>query len=96
MTRYLLCPGCEDRIPLHPDDKANGIQMRRTSLIAKKPEDLNIEIHHGDETDIIPVTVLVCDLCNEAIPDGTRAVDVTMWEGPEPGPWEEEYGEVLV
>ena len=95
MSRQLLCPACAQEFNLHPEDKANGIKIRKVEIqSARRPPNLQIRIKAGNETTIIPVPVIVCDHCNDEIPEGSKAVGVTMWgkDQEEPEPWEKEYG----
>lgn len=91
MIRKLLCPSCGLDYKPHPDDTADGWQIRKKEIVAKKPAEHNIEVHAGFEKTIIPVPFLVCDFCNGKIEDGSKAVAVTSWRGEEPGDWEQEY-----
>lgn len=97
-SSYLACPKCGDRFHLHAEDIKNGYQIKKVILEAHKPKDLHIEVASGGSFDnmkthtIIPIDVMVCDLCNDAIYDGSPAVAITMWRGKEPDPWWLEYG----
>lgn len=95
MIRYLLCNNCSDRFAeLHREDIEAGWHLRRNTIEkSKRPEDLCIEIRHQDEVARIPVPVMVCDGCNDEMPDGSNIIAVTMWQSPEaePGNWEAEY-----
>lgn len=92
MTRYLACPKCGQEFKLHEADAAGGWKIRKIEIKANKPEDMNIEFHvQGEPTKLIPVTTLVCDLCNEEIKNGSPAIAITLWQGKEPERWEVEY-----
>src|ERR1035437_5815073 len=96
MTRELLCMDCAPKFKLHEDDASNGMTLHKVSIRAKLPPELFIEITAGGKTDKFKVTQLVCDLCNEAIPNGSIAVAATISSPDHPyEPWESEYGEVL-
>lgn len=88
MIRRIYCEACAGNLsPLHPEDVADGWQMRQVNIVAKKPEEHFI-VMNGVRRD---VPVLVCDLCNAPIIDGKKAVAVTQWRGTEPPNWEKEY-----
>jgi hypothetical protein len=103
MIRKLLCVDCGHAFEIHPQDAADGFQMRKVNLTARKPENMNIEIHATggpgpDEHQTIPVNELVCDHCNDSIPNGHEAVAVTMWDKNReetPGDWEQSYGTLI-
>lgn len=99
MRRDLYCRKCASNRQLHPDDVRDGYVTRQVPVIAKLPPNLYIEVGPMDgPRDKILVTELVCDLCNDAIPNGTVAMAITTWnihrEGT-PVEWEKEYGEVI-
>ena len=54
--------------------------MRKVKFIAIRPEGMEITITAGDEVSHIPVPHLVCDLCNDYIPNGSPAIAITMWD----------------
>lgn len=93
MSRQLLCVTCASEFHLHSEDAANGMKMRKVHIKeAKRPEKLEVRIQAGEEEHVIPVPILVCDHCNDEIPEGTPAVAVTIWEASgEPEDWEKEY-----
>lgn len=94
--RNLLCKTCAAKFTLHPEDERDGWQMRKVPIVCKRPADLHITIIHAGGQERTEVPVLVCDTCNDELPDGTACVAVTMWkEGDEIeiGNWEKEYSQ---
>lgn len=91
MIRKIYCEKCSVLLgPLHPEDVADGWQIRQVNIKAKKPAEHFIVLN-GVREDL---PVMLCDLCNGPIPDGSKAVAVTQWRGPEPARWESAFGEV--
>lgn len=87
-SRKIVCETCAPkRLPMHPEDVANGFQRRCVELRARRPEGHGVRI--GGE--FFPSRSLVCDDCGQAIADGARVMAITMWRDIEPGPWEEDY-----
>lgn len=93
MSRQLLCVTCASEFNLHSEDVANGMKMRKVHINeTKRPDRHEIVISDGETTHRIPAPILVCDHCNDEIPEGTPAVAVTVWEASgEPENWEKEY-----
>ena len=92
MIQYLCCSMCGGDYKLHPMDVESGLKMRKVEGKAHRPKVHQIKvIVDGQEESVTDVPVLLCDLCNEVIPDGTQAVALTMWRGPEPDRWEGTY-----
>lgn len=94
MSREIICEACHSKAGdnLHAEDKASGWHKRSVKLIAKKPEDHAITINGKKQPQM---ETLRCDHCGEPIPDGTKAVAITMWRGSPIGNWEQEFGEVV-
>lgn len=72
--------------------------MRKVPIKARRPDNHQITIHAGPETNvmtsIIPLPVLVCDHCNIDIPDGSDAIAVSMWRQEEQAvDWEHEFSQ---
>lgn len=97
MSRQLLCETCGAKHsgPLCQEDMDDGIKSRTVRLLAKRPDNLNIEIITDTSRQVIPVTELVCDFCNDEIKDGQPCVALTLYQGDEPEAWESEYGTLL-
>lgn len=93
MTRLILCAQCAAKHPsIHPEDAAIGFKRRMVRGIGKKPDNHAIEIFSaGKRLSRTDIPSLLCDCCNEDLPDGSEIVCVTMWRGAEPGGWEDEY-----
>ena len=87
---------CASKFKLHSEDEENGMTLHKVPILAKLPPELFITITAGGQVDKIKVTQLVCDFCNDAIPDGSPAVAATISSPDHPYEhWESEYGEVL-
>lgn len=99
-TRYILCSKCSQRMQLHPEDERMGFKQRRVEIPGvKTPPGLARQVTtYGDDGHVsverTELTSLVCDGCNDPVPDGTPVTAVTLYRGPEPEPWEEAYGQV--
>lgn len=97
--RAIYCPNCASQFHIHPEDERDGWKMRKVNIKAKVPTDGShrIEISVGfpgdnEPTDVIPVLMIVCDQCNDEIPEGADAVAVSMWRpGDEMTDWEKAY-----
>ncbi len=100
MSRYILCPKCSERMQLHPEDKRMGFKQRRVEIPGvRTPPGLARQVTtFGDDGHVsverTALKSLVCDSCNQPVPDGTPVTAVTLYQGEEPEPWEEEYGRV--
>jgi len=107
MSRRILCPDCNEKRKakypsgLHPEDRAAGFQVRVVLIEVKKPEQHGIDVYEGNSLSAMALTkheelpAIMCDDCNQAIPDGTRAYAISMWRGGEMGAWEQEFGKVV-
>lgn len=101
MTRRILCQSCyRKRGPMHPEDVLMGWTQRFVRGKAHKPPEHNVKFYSGENMESLKLTetrelsTLVCDTCNEPIPDSSEAVAITMWRPQveaEPGEWEKEY-----
>lgn len=95
--RSILCPDCSSRFHMHPEDAADGWHMRKVEIKAKVPTDGShrIEIMSGSNpATVIPVPLIVCDHCNDEIPEGSTGICVSMWRGQdEPDNWEQNYNQ---
>lgn len=101
MTRQIICRACyEKRGPMHPEDVLAGWNQRFVHGHAKKPAGHEIKIYTGGSLDKLKLdktirpASLVCDHCNEQLPDGTGSVAITMWRPAresEPDDWEKKY-----
>lgn len=90
MISRLHCINCgvAGFVPLPQEDINNGWQSRSKEIVARKPDDHNVELLSDSERTIIPIPFLCCDSCNAQISNGDKAVAVTMWRGETPEPWE--------
>ena len=102
MITQIICQQCAaNQYPFAQEDVLDGWKRRERRIKVQKPEDFNLEIDSFDPVTgaiahtIIPVPIVVCDLCNVALPDGTTAVATTQYQGEEPEEWEHRYGEIL-
>ena len=99
MIRYILCPACAATFNLHSEEEdiADGWSMRKVPIKAKRPDNHQIVITAGAETNIIPVPVMVCDLGNEELPEHSDCVAVSMWRSGrgeyEPAEWWHEFAQ---
>ncbi len=95
MNRSIHCQTCGGyKRPMHPEDAAMGFQRRCVPIRVKKPAVHDVTtIIDGKVANVESLPSIMCDLCGEAIPDGTPAFALTMWREHEgtPGPWEQEY-----
>lgn len=97
MIRRIHCIACGAGQE-HPEDVAEGWKRRVIQGVVHKPDVHEIHIRSGTpwaptgpET-VIPLPSLMCDLCGEPIPDGTKAMAITQWKGEtEPLLWEREF-----
>lgn len=80
--RRILCTKCASGFDLHPEDRADGLVIRKTKIAkAKRPE-------YPDENQItingnvipIPADEVICDSCNSNV-YGQPAVAVSIWHG---------------
>lgn len=99
MVRRIHCEECDRKTrPQHHEDVALGWKRRRLEIRAKKPEEHSVIIVAGSQISRQILSTLHCDMCNVALPDGTRAIALTEWntnrEG-EPGPWEQDYFQLI-
>lgn len=94
MTRYIACPECGDKLTLHPDDKSNGYSIRKVEISkTRRPAVHQTIIESGEETVILEVPTVVCDLCNEEVM-GKPSVAITIYQGEDPGNWEWEFKDI--
>lgn len=95
--RSILCPDCSAKFTMHREDSADGWHMRKVEIKVKVPTDGShrIEIMSGmNPATVIPVPIVVCDHCNDEIPEGAIGIAVSMWRGEdEPGNWEQGYSQ---
>lgn len=93
--RSILCPDCAKTFTMHPSDAADGWHMRKVEIKAKVPTDGShrITVMAGNEiVSDTPVPCIVCDHCNDEIPEGSPGICVSMWRGnEEPENWERNY-----
>lgn len=93
--RQILCPTCANRFELYPEDRADGLVMRKTQIAKAKrpsnPEENQIVIN-GTEVIQIPMDVVACDSCNTNV-FGQPAVAVSVWRKSLGilKPWEQEF-----
>lgn len=95
MTRRINCEkkcGVTNFVPLHPDDVADGWQIRYKNLVVKKPASHAINFITDGKVRTEELPQMICDGCGAPMPDGTPAVAITMWRGTEPPIWETEFG----
>lgn len=94
--RSILCPDCSKSFALHPSDAADGWHMRKVEIKVKVPTDGShrITVMAGDKVvSDTPVPIIVCDHCNDEIPEGQPGICVSMWQGTdELEDWERKYG----
>lgn len=97
MSRRIDCRPCGAKWKPHPQDCFEGWQHRAVHLSAKKPDDHGVTVKTDDKSVTEQLPSIVCDLCGEAIPDGSIVLAVTMWRGDFDiiVAWEHEYGTVL-
>ena len=92
MIRRLYCKTCADKTAkeLPGEDKAEGRIQRFVNLRIKRPKEHHVEITNFATGNVhrVEIPELVCDFCNQQLPNGTEAVAWTMWRGEEPGKWE--------
>lgn len=97
--RRIVCQKCFEKYHnkgMHPEDEAMGFHKRVVKLRVKRPADHSFQIISDSEptrTESLPS--ILCDDCGDAIPDGTEATAVSMWQRGMLGEWEHEYGEVI-
>ena|SRR5258705_11629372 len=93
MIRQLQCLKCARRSkPLEQEDLHAGWHMRLVKGKAQKPQKHQIVIRTDNKPpEIIPLAILLCDLCSDEIADGAEAVAFTFWRGDEPEAWEHEF-----
>jgi hypothetical protein len=87
MTRYILCKPCGLKFKLDPEDVETGWHLRKVTGVGQKPADHAIKVNDRR----IDIPSLLCDHCNDELPNGSAVIAVTMWRGAEPGTWETEY-----
>lgn len=95
--RSILCPSCSAKFTMHREDSADGWHMRKVEIKVKVPTDGSHRIQIFADDNMVsdtPVPVILCDHCNDEIPEGNTGICVSMWRGEdEPGNWEQGYSQ---
>lgn len=99
MTRRILCKECGHGWDLHSEDRARGVQMRANWItLGAVPAGHGMTIiAEGGLPVREALSSIHCDLCNNKLPAGERAIAVTTWRSerePEPDSWEDQFGKV--
>jgi|HubBroStandDraft_4_1064222.scaffolds.fasta_scaffold557507_1 hypothetical protein len=95
MSRRIYCNECHGNWKPHRQDVKEGWHYRTVFLSIKKPAVHTMTITTDGTTKTSDVASVYCDLCGNAIPDGSIAMAITMWRENLIGDWEHEFGTVL-